>query len=286
MWWTEAWGLSPWGGTDGTFSALAWARDELHVVVRYSMRPEAAAYDPRSYGLFEVAPTPLSPEVPAVVAVEAEASAPLAWDLVLRLSSPLGSSGALYRLVIVPYRQDVGEAGGPSIGGVVDSMRSADGSPLTSPLYLVRGVTSPATDPAVVSETTDPRLVDLDYRYTAADGALAAGYAVAPNGDVLVSSGPATLRKRIIRRLTTRKGGFAWLPDYGLLPAQSGLITGSRLAELQADAVAQLSAEPGVASATVVLRHFVGRGIVTATVSIGLSTGGSMDVEPFAILGG
>lgn len=73
------------------------------------------------------------------------------------------------------------------------------------------------------------------------------------DGDYKNDAGLANLRKRVIRRITTRRGAFAHLPDYGMnLPIKS-LFRPSVLRTLQADALEQVLAERGVISATVVM---------------------------------
>ena len=73
------------------------------------------------------------------------------------------------------------------------------------------------------------------------------------DGDYAVDDGIVSLRKRCLRRVTTRKNGFVHLPGYGvgipLVAKQTG--SSSLLASLRADAEAQLLEEPDVAKARV-----------------------------------
>lgn len=80
------------------------------------------------------------------------------------------------------------------------------------------------------------------------------GEAIVPvdaSGDVAVERGLDSLRKRILRRLLTRRGAFAHLPGYGVgIPAEiKRLATPSVRARIVADAEAQCRREPEVESA-------------------------------------
>lgn len=78
-------------------------------------------------------------------------------------------------------------------------------------------------------------------------------FSVDSRGDYAIDEGPENLRKRIIRRLITRKNGFAHLPGYGVgIPdLGSQLAVAARLAAAQADAEAQIKQEPDVADVAV-----------------------------------
>lgn len=78
-------------------------------------------------------------------------------------------------------------------------------------------------------------------------------FQVADDGDYAFDEGIASLKKRIIRRLLTRKGAFAHLPNYGVgIPDEAKRLGISAvLTKLSADAQAQIASEPDVAQARV-----------------------------------
>lgn len=77
---------------------------------------------------------------------------------------------------------------------------------------------------------------------------------VADDGDYAFDEALVSLKKRIIRRLTTRKGAFAHLPLYGVgIPDEAKKLgIAAVLARLAADAQAQISSEPDVAQSRVI----------------------------------
>lgn len=74
-------------------------------------------------------------------------------------------------------------------------------------------------------------------------------------GDVATDEGIANLKKRILRRLFTRKGTYGHLPNYGTLAIASVklLARPSMVQQIAADAEDQISQEPGVKSCSVVI---------------------------------
>lgn len=78
-------------------------------------------------------------------------------------------------------------------------------------------------------------------------------YGYGADGDYAFDEGLQSLKKRVIRRLITRKNGFAHLPGYGVGIASEGkkLATAMVLSRLSADAQAQIAREPDVAQVRV-----------------------------------
>ncbi len=79
-------------------------------------------------------------------------------------------------------------------------------------------------------------------------------FTVATDGDYAFDEGLASLRKRIIRRLCSRKGAFAHLPNYGAgIPDEAKRLgIAAVLSRLAANAQAQVASEPDVAQARVI----------------------------------
>jgi len=74
-------------------------------------------------------------------------------------------------------------------------------------------------------------------------------------GDLTVEGRRASLRKRVLRRCTSRPGGFAHLENYGLRIDSKTLIRPADLRRLQQDAEAQVSMEPDVVSVRAIVRQ-------------------------------
>lgn len=75
--------------------------------------------------------------------------------------------------------------------------------------------------------------------------------ALGADGDYLADAGLDNLKKRILRRLSTRRGAFAHLPDYGLVLPLKTAIKPALLREIQADATEQIRREIGVRDVSV-----------------------------------
>ena len=72
-------------------------------------------------------------------------------------------------------------------------------------------------------------------------------------GDYAVDQGVVSLKKRLLRRLFSKRGGFAHLPEYGVDAASYGktLNNTSNRSRLSADSEQQLGSEPEVAQISV-----------------------------------
>lgn len=73
----------------------------------------------------------------------------------------------------------------------------------------------------------------------------------AADGDYQNDAGLSNLKKRVIRRLTTKRGSFAHLPNYGLDLPEKGPLRPGVMRLIQSQAIAQVQSEEGVVSATV-----------------------------------
>ena len=95
-------------------------------------------------------------------------------------------------------------------------------------------------------------------------------------GDYELEDGAALLKKLIIRRLTTQKGGFFHLPEYGVGLAVKGLLPAANLIKLRADIIRQVKREPEVTAADVQLSLGT-QNDLTVRVRAQIDTGGSLD---------
>lgn len=96
-------------------------------------------------------------------------------------------------------------------------------------------------------------------------------------GDYELETGPSLVRKLIIRRLITPRGGFFHLPDYGLGLGTKELLPTSDLIQLRTEIFNQTLREPEVEDATV--RLVLGaQNDLTVRVSARISSGELVDV--------
>lgn len=80
-------------------------------------------------------------------------------------------------------------------------------------------------------------------------------FGIADDGDYAMDEGEASLKKRILRRVMTRKNAFVHLPGYGVgVPEHAKKLgRGAVISSLRADAEAQIGEEPDVAATRVVI---------------------------------
>ena len=103
----------------------------------------------------------------------------------------------------------------------------------------------------------------------APEGAALGTFVIDDDGDLGVETRRKYLRKRIFRRLTTRKGSIVLEPTYGLDYEAQGLQTPARLRRLQQDAEMQIRQEPGVTRVRAsVAQHPMAPGIVVITLRV------------------
>lgn len=103
-------------------------------------------------------------------------------------------------------------------------------------------------------------------------------YQINDRGDYALDSRLQGLRKRILRRISTARGGFFHLPGYGFAPVQKGVVRTSELQKLAADAKAQVEREPEVVTAIVSVRQLA-RSPNVVLVSVLARTTLGLDVE-------
>jgi hypothetical protein len=100
---------------------------------------------------------------------------------------------------------------------------------------------------------------------------------VGSDGDYQLGTVEETVRKLIIRRLTIPKGGFTWLPDYGLDLPVKGLISPGQLPVIRDTIKANVLKEPEVVDAGVRV-SLQGDGIVLVQIQAQLRSGTSVNV--------
>lgn len=90
--------------------------------------------------------------------------------------------------------------------------------------------------------------VGLRGRVDIASDAVTGGYFVDQGGDIANQAADLGYQKRILRRLVTLKGAFAWLPTYGLSLNLKRPMSVRQLGALKQDIIQQVSAEPETAT--------------------------------------
>ena len=100
---------------------------------------------------------------------------------------------------------------------------------------------------------------------------------VGSDGDYQLGTVEETVRKLIIRRLTIPKGGFTWLPDYGLDLPVKGLISPGQLPVIRDTIKNAVLREPEVVDCGVRV-SLQGDGIVMVQIQARLRTGTSVNV--------
>lgn len=99
------------------------------------------------------------------------------------------------------------------------------------------------------------------------------------SGDLASDYGIHSLRKRIIRRLTTQPGSFFHLPTYGAAPKVKGLLRADDAKRLELRFRAQILQEPDVADALVrVVLSAVATNVLSVYVRATLLDGTSLDI--------
>lgn len=146
-----------------------------------------------------------------------------------------------------------------AVNGLVSSLTgallAADGSAFQF-RGLYRFVPPPRRDLAIPSrDIANPQTLNalLDPLPVTTDPLILGSIPVGDGGDYAFDEGVTNLKKRVYRRLLTRKGGFAALPDYGVgVPDQlKRLGIAAVRSQLAAEAQKQLASEPDVEAVSV-----------------------------------
>ncbi len=152
----------------------------------------------------------------------------LIWDV--RVLEPLASSNIVHTIA-APGLLDTG-------GSLIDNPRSA-----TFPGVLDASKATPERRTAFRNQA----IRDLDNPPAPAGTNNSGGsLIIGTDGDYQLQDGPGLVRKLIFRRLTTQRGGFWHLPNYGVGLRVKEPVPGSELIKLQAEIERQVRLEPEV----------------------------------------
>ncbi len=292
MSWGEGpWGLTPWGGgsleLSGTsfevLRAIAIRENVVRVffsqAVYWSAWHDAGdASRANRYQITAIEGTvgidglPVRPVAVAFV----ERSVPpdvLALSVDVVVDRPFSPWGAQYLVEVGQIRSFSGNDLDPTKRtAIFDGLYRALPSALTDLQVANNDIANPQT----LSALLDPMPITTDSR-------MLGTYQPDTTGDYARDEGVTSYRKRVIRRLTTRKGAFAHLPGYGVLyPMALKQLGKAGLREaLAADAEDQVRAEPETVDVKVSIRQ---EGSLTRfIVRVKTKAGASLDLDvPFA----
>lgn len=178
----------------------------------------------------------------------------------------------------------------------VSGIESASGVPLdttsssASFFGLRRQIVPKSLDAAHPNrDVANPQVLSqFDGTGVSPDPTLLGTLLVDSTGDYATDSGLVSLRKRILRRLLTRTGGFAHLPDYGVgvIDLIKHLATSSVRAKVVAEAEKQIAQEPDVLKVKVkILSKAPGAFTIVVLVKTRAGQGARIDV-PVQVAGG
>jgi hypothetical protein len=179
------------------------------------------------------------------------------FDLVVLF--PLGNADVSHTVVTVGLRDAAGVR-------VPTSSAAFDGctlAPLVAPPVGTVGDLRNAPAPAPTGSVVDSVGGTLE---------------VSSDGDLRLDGTEATVRKLILRRLTTPLGGFAHLPEYGFNLPVKGVIPPIQIPALRADIAAQVKREREVLEAAVQVQQ-AATGVLTISVQARLRTGTAVSVS-------
>lgn len=245
-WGGASWGGAGWGGSPGpiAFSSLFPHRENV-LRLGFTSPPYASglldsadSLNPKKYTVREsgvgLDSEPARAVTVAEVRVATELVSPSAFGsfLDLVLDRAMSAFPCVYDVDFV----DIHDAGLSTMIG---------GTAFTQSVF--RLIQQPTLDYAQPS-------LDFSNRQTAASGSSVLGLTVpGEDGDYASDAPPLTLKKRVIRRLCTRKGSFAHLPNYGVgIPQMAKQLARPGVLALKAaEAEGQIAEEPDVRSVTV-----------------------------------
>ncbi len=244
---TSTFGIPPYGGSADFDVVSAYAANLQTVRITFSLPPKSFndsdpddATNPGLVVLSIASARKSARPVPETIGILAVPGAPESIDI--RLSSDLDTSAVTYLVTVSP---DVASVSGAPIG-----VRTA----------LFRGVAAPV----VPAEEVDGELTSralVDFRNVPWNGVSYTG-----EGDIALSVGEETLRKRLWRILTTQKGEFLRAPGLGVPYALSSPLRPRSVAQVAEDVRRSLLREPELREVSVSVDHAVGRGVLTIRV--------------------
>lgn len=265
-WGLDGWGIEPWGGVSplpplNIVSAVAISTKELQV----ALNREAQV----------LAPT-----------VAGDALNPASW-VIQRLDTGFFFSVLSIRqtgptVFVINVLQDWGSSL-VTHRVLSTTLLDVDGNPISVPplnqadyLGLLNAETATASDKAARGQNAVRDIANPQTKTTGELTTFGGTLVINDAGDYELEQDSALLKKLVLRRLTTQRGGFFHLPNYGVGLNVKGLLPAANLIKLRADIIRQVRREPEVAAAVVQLA--LGRSnVLTVRVQAQLKTGGTVD---------
>lgn len=251
-WGAIPWGGGRWGGAPAPLSIdLAYAVGLHEVLVRLTVEPRSVngytvgdAYCPRTWQVVRQDTL----RAFSVLAVRRQS----ATEWVLRMLEPLASHFVTHRASST-------------------TLLSAGGAAIVAPKFY----DFPGVD---AYDTFAPRAQAGARRYADRDIAnpplprgttsVAGTWQVTPEGDWAWEEGAALVRKLVLRRLFTPKGGFFHLPDYGVGLGVKEVVPFGEAEKLRSEIQRQVEREPEVERAQVEVSLSPARGVLTVGLRI------------------
>jgi hypothetical protein len=165
-------------------------------------------------------------------------------ELDLWVDRAFSSYPARYAVIAHQLRATTGELLAPGLGRAeFDGLAAVRAAPMRQAVSARGDFANPQTREALTASGVVP----------VGAAALLGSYPIDASGDYASDQGLTSYKKRIVRRLTTRRQGFAHLADYGVGAVEQvkQLDRPGVRQELAAQAVAQISREPETVSVTV-----------------------------------
>jgi len=257
----SSWGSSPWGGGALSISiesaeAKAKRLVRVHLTGAAKVVSEYAPGDATNPNTWRVVRLDTGLPLTVIIAVAVDAR-----TVDLTTIEDLGGAVVTHRVETSSLRS--------SVGALVEPPKSAD----------FQGIGTQAEADAAQAPSGVLDLHNPPTPYNPVGGTLVVG----ADGDYKMVGGDELLRKLILRRLTTRRGGFRHLPEYGLGIRLKEPLPGE-LVKLRAAIEREVKREPEVvaASASLSLRS---NGVLTVSVRARTRGGSgalevSLDVPP------
>jgi hypothetical protein len=131
------------------------------------------------------------------------------------------------------------------------------GSPIDTPNFAdFAGVLDIGkSDPSQIAATRGVNVRDLRNLPAPMTGISGGTLIINSDGDYELESGPALVRKLIIRRLVTTPGGFFHLPNYGVGLKVKEPLPGGDIPKLRAEIERQIKLEPEVEAVQAIVRQ-------------------------------
>lgn len=274
-WGGYGWGTSPWGGLDSGAFALVNLTAIRENVIRLELSSSAYfsglldaydAGDPRKYnvaiepggvGLDGTAVRPVkvfAVELPLIPGV------PNGRNVDLILDRPMTPWPARYLVAFSNLAQAFDRTVTLSGTGTVDAIYKRIEPPQVDTAQPSRDFANPQTRTAMLDPLPNPN-----------DANQLGCFPIDETGDYATDEGDTSFRKRILRRLVTKKNGFQHLPGYGvgIVEQIKRTLTPGKTSQLEQDAQLQIAQEPDVQKVAVRLivsktRPNLGRLVVLA----------------------